>query len=562
MRKIVLTTIMLLSFGSISASAPKWLKVSHNAVCTVITYDADGNQNGQGQGVIIDSQGTVVADYDLFLKAASAKTVDAQGIERQVIRITGANSMYDVVKFTVTPDKKMRYLIPSQERAGIEQSVSIMPYSREKAGKLTETTLLKSQQIQDGKSYYTLSTRMDSTLVGLPVVDTEGKLIAVIQKSDAADTLCYAVGADFLTGIQISALSLNSSDYQRLPIKKALPDTEEQAVTYLFMMRGADSDVYSQIIEDFIEQYPNCADGYISRAQNIFTQNDSTHFDAALADIQTALKVTDKPEEVHSAYGNLIYSTLVAGIGTNLEGWTLEKALEETNTAYSIDPQPAYLLQRGKIEYAMKEYQDCYETYIKLNNSEMSSPENYFFTAIVKDQIGDDQDAVIALVDSAINFYGKPLTSKVATYVIEKANFEERYGRYKEAVLDYNTYESILGSSNLSTSFYYYREQLEIKCRMYEQALADIEKAAIMAPDDAGIYMELASMYVRVNYNEKAIPLLQSLIKVYPEDPDCHRLLGVAYMRSNKADDACEELHLAKQYGDSLADTLIEQNCK
>ncbi|MCQ2111206.1 MAG: hypothetical protein MJY79_06915 [Bacteroidaceae bacterium] len=563
MRKFsLLSGLALMLCGGLSASAPKWLKTNHNAVCTVITYDADGNQCAQGQGVIIGTDGTVVSEYDLFRNAASAKTIDAQGTERQALRITGANSMYDVVKFTVAPDKKLRSLVAASGRAGIESPVSIMPYTKAKAGRLTATSLVRSQQIQDGYSYYTLSARMDSSLVGLPVVNQEGKLLAVIQKSDISDTTCYAIGADFLNALKITALSLNSADYQRLPMKKALPEEEEQAITYLYMTRGSEPEFYSQIIEDFIEQFPGSADGYMSRAQHIIAINDSVNFGKALTDIQTALKKTEKPAETHASYGNLIYSSLSAGIGTSIEEWTLDKALAETETAYSLDPQPAYLLQKGKIEFAMKNYQASFETYTKLNSTDLRSPENYFYTAMIKDQIGDDLDMVLALMDSAINFYGKPLTQQVSSYVIEKANIEERHAMYKEAVLDYNTYEEILGSGNLTADFYVFREQLEIKCRMYEQALADIEKAAVIAPDDASIYLELASMYVRVNYNEKAIPLLKSLIKVYPEDPDCHRLLGVAYMRTSQNDDACEELHLAKQYGDTIADTLIEQNCK
>ncbi len=45
-----------------------------------------------------------------------------------------------------------------------------------------------------------------------------------------------------------------------------------------------------KIIEDFIEQFPGSADGYMSRAQHIIAINDSVNFGKALTDIQTALK--------------------------------------------------------------------------------------------------------------------------------------------------------------------------------------------------------------------------------------------------------------------------------
>lgn len=56
---------------------------------------------------------------------------------------------------------------------------------------------------------------------------------------------------------------------KNIGIKKALPDTEEEALVFLFMVSSQVSqDEYAQLLDDFIAEYPNSADGYMRRATN------------------------------------------------------------------------------------------------------------------------------------------------------------------------------------------------------------------------------------------------------------------------------------------------------
>ena len=74
-------------------------------------------------------------------------------------------------------------------------------------------------------------------MVSCPVMTEEGQVFALAQKSSGADTatICYAVDADFAMEQNVSAFSFSDMTLKNIGIKKALPDTEEQALVFLFM---------------------------------------------------------------------------------------------------------------------------------------------------------------------------------------------------------------------------------------------------------------------------------------------------------------------------------------
>ena len=60
---------------------------------------------------------------------------------------------------------------------------------------------------------------------------------------------------------------MNDGALNQIGIKKALPDTEEQALVYLYMSAETmDNESYSKLLNDFLVQYPNSMEGYIRRA--------------------------------------------------------------------------------------------------------------------------------------------------------------------------------------------------------------------------------------------------------------------------------------------------------
>ena len=63
----------------------------------------------------------------------------------------------------------------------------------------------------------------------------EGNDIGLAQKASGQDTasICYAVAANYVMAQKIAALSYNDMALKDIGIKKALPETEEEALIFL-----------------------------------------------------------------------------------------------------------------------------------------------------------------------------------------------------------------------------------------------------------------------------------------------------------------------------------------
>jgi len=72
--------------------------------------------------------------------------------------------------------------------------------------------------------------------VSCPIMNANGEVLGLIQKnaSDEAKE-SYAIGATYGASLSITALSLNDMSLNKIGIKKGLPETEDQALVYLFM---------------------------------------------------------------------------------------------------------------------------------------------------------------------------------------------------------------------------------------------------------------------------------------------------------------------------------------
>ena len=124
-------------------------------------------------------------------------------------------------------------------------------------------------------------------------MNANGEVLGLIQKnaSDEAKE-SYAIGATYGASLSITALSLNDMSLNKIGIKKGLPETEDQALVYLFMASSQQNqNEYITTLNDFLEQYPNSADGYIRRATTYMGFNDDEHNALADADLKKALEV-------------------------------------------------------------------------------------------------------------------------------------------------------------------------------------------------------------------------------------------------------------------------------
>lgn len=563
--KMILAMSLCLLAQWTMAQAPKWVEKAKHAVFSVVTYDKNDQILNTGNGFFVTEDGVALSDYTLFKGAQRAVIIDNEGRQMPVLNIMGADDMYDVVKFRVGIEKKVTALPIATRQPAAGTLVYLLPYSTQKGRTCTTGHLKSADKVEGNYLYYTLELPLKDKMISCPLTDAEGAVFGLAQKSSGQDTatICYAVDARYAMDQKISALSYNDETLTNIGIKKALPDTEEQALIFLYMASTQlTPEKYMEVLNDYIEQYPNSTDGYIRRAtQLLSTSQDEATLKQVAADMDQALKVASQEEAVRFDRAKLIYNYMLTNPATPNEDWSFDKALEEIQQAIDLQALPVYVQLKGDILFAKQDYPGALAAYEQVNHSDMASPTSYFSAAQTKEMMKAPATEVLALMDSCIALCPQPYTNTTGPYLLARAQALLNANQARKAMLDYDAYYKAM-NGNVNAAFYYYREQAAMQARQYQRALDDLAKAIELAPDELLYRAELAVVNIRVGRSEEAIRILQEALKIEPEYAEAYRLMGQAYIQLQKKDEACESFAKAKELGDPNVDALIEKHCK
>ncbi|KAA6339022.1 Lipopolysaccharide assembly protein B [termite gut metagenome] len=561
MKKYTLLLIICSLFAlRSSAQAPKWMDKAKHAVFSVITYDKDDKILNTGNGFFVTENGIALSDYSLFKGAQRAVIIDADGKQMPVDAILGANDMYDVIKFRIKIDKKVSALAIADNSAPAGSDVYLLPYSTQKDRSFTAGKVKDISKMGDNHQYYTLTMSLKDKMVSCPVVTVDGKVIGLAQKSSGQDTIttCYAAGASFAMSLAITALSAGNLTLRNIGIKKGLPDTEEQALLSLFMaVSQVTPEEYTAMLDEFVAQYPNSIDGYIRRAANyVYTDTDK-----AAQDMEQALKIAKKKDEVYYNLAKLIYSYQSNKPENTYKDWTYDRALTEIHRALAIDSLPVYIQMEGDIHFARQDYAAAFTFYEKVTRTNLASPEVFFNAAKAKELAQGDMNEIVALLDSCIARCPQPMDEQNAPYLLERAQIKMNVEQYRSAMFDYDAYyNAVKGSVN--DVFYYYREQASLKAKQFQRALDDINKAIELSPKDVNYLAESGVVNLRIGRYEEAIKSLNEALAIDPKYAEGYRLIGLCHMQTKQNDEACADFAKAKELGDTAVDDLIEKHCK
>ena len=548
-----------------SAQAPKWAEKAKKAVFSVVTYDKENKIKGTGNGFYIDAQGTALSDYTLFENAARAVVINADGKQQDVSRILGANSMYDIVKFNTPIDKKQTTLTLASQPAKVGETVYLLPYSTQKATTLQTGKVTSVDSIGNNSFYYTLEMKTGEKTVSCPIMNANGEVLGLIQKNASDESMeSYAIGASYGASLAISALSMNDGALNKISIKKALPDTEEQALVFLYMSsEQMDKETYLSVLNDFLSQYPHSMEGYIRRANYYMSMKDTSKYPLADEDLKKAIEVSSSKEDAMFQVAKAMYSYLISQEGKEgYEEWSYDKTLELIRDAIQKNNQPLYVQLEGDVLFAQGKYGEAFNCYDKVNQSSLASAATFYSASKAKQLTeGSDINEVLALMDSAIVKLSKPYFGEAAPYFYERADLRAQAGKYREAVMDYNTFYDAV-SGDVTAYFYFQREQAEMQCRMYQQALNDINKAVEMAPEEVDYWVEKGSVHLRVNQLDEAITAFNKALSMNDQYAAAYRMLGYCQAMQKKNKEACANFAKAKELGDEVVDQLIEKYCK
>ena len=139
--------------------------------------------------------------------------------------------------------------------------------------------------------------------------------------------------------------------------------------------------------------------------------------------------------------------------------------------------------------------------------------------------------------------------SEDINFYFNRALDNERLGRYKEAIADYDLIEQIKISE---MDYHYenalfYRAWLKIKNKKnHKEAIEDIEKLIIMNPWDINLRLDLASFYSKNNKNKKAVQILDKAIKENPFEGNLYYWKGI-YKNEYSYPSGCRYINKSKK---------------
>lgn len=538
----------------VNAQPDKWVKKASKAVFTLKTFNADGSLIGSGNGFFITADGVAVSSYTPFRGAAKAVVIDAMGKEYEVKSIIGANDVYDIAKFRVDATKCQT--LRTAPAAVENTSLWLLPYNAKNAYSCTAAKVKSVQKVQNDYDYYTLEATAPENTVGCPYLNANGEVVGIQQQSSSDDnTTQYAVGAAFATGLKMTGLSLNDPALKATSIKKDLPDELDQAILTLYLASTlGDAQSFVGLVDDFIAKFPQAPDGYSYKAQIMAAQDNYPEADKYM---KLAIdNATDKAEARYN-YAKMMYQNLIYFYDSASHAWSYEQALEQAEQAVALDPQLPYLTQKAQLLFACKRYADSYAAFQDVIGKGGRTAECFYGAARCKEQL-NDTTACLALLDSAVATFSKPYLKEAAPYIYARAQALAESGKYRLAVNDYNEYENLM-ISQVNSEFYYIRSQVEVKARLFQQALNDLDKAIDKSPDILLYRSEKASLQIRVHLLDQAIETASECIRLFPDSSDGYLFLGLAQCLKGDKVQGVGNLLKAKDLGDAQADVLIEK---
>ena len=563
MKRKILYTLLLCLTALPSFSQPKFAAKVSKGVVSLNTYDRQGNLMRQGTAVFVGANGEAVADYRLFKNAYQASVIDASGKQLDVDLILGADDTYSMVRFHV--NTKGNAVIPSVTASQPMKS-TVYVLGRKDGGQLgdAQAAVADTAMIQGKYVYYGLDKPVDETLIGAPVFNESGTLVGMLHPQIGNKN--YVLDIRFRNELKIQPFPSTSASVAlgNIFIPKALPETQEEALVYLYTKsRSASNEEYMDMVNRFVSTYPKNAEGYLRRATPLI---DLTRFDEADKDLQQYLSLVDDKAVGNYNVASLIFDKLRLQPEPAYEKWNMDVALQYVDKALSLNASKPdeerrleatrYRILKGQLLMEKPDYDGALAVYEELSSESGGAPSYLYAISMAREGRGDSIEAVMEPIDSAIAKFGTPMPSEAASYIIRRGQLYANNGQYREAVQDYNQYAYLL-NQKVSPVFYYERSQIEVNARMYQPAMDDINKAIEQEPREPLYHVARASLAVRVSMFDECIESCQNALRLNPDIIDAYRIMGYAQLQKGDKTNARQNLQKAIDMGDEAARMLM-----
>lgn len=551
--KRLYSIIAILTLSISLSNAQPSVKKYGKSVFTLTTFDKDGNiKSSDIYGVFVGSEGEAISLWTPFIDTDSAIVKTSNGDIMEVESIIGANELYNVCKFKVKGKTSSVEIARKPSTQG--ENMWVLFNKNNKLG-ASKCEIDKTEAFMDKYTYYIISMEDAPEFSGCPVIDKDGKLTGLFQRSGSSAGI-NVVDANFTDSIETKGLFISNSMYRQTGIKLNMPADKQEALIMLVMAKEqCDSSKYVKYVDDFISSFPTEVNGYSTRAMNLVSAG---HFEEADKTMKTAIEKTADKAAAHAEYSSVIYQKLIYSPDTTYKEWTLDKALGEIRKAYEMSPQSVYRHREAQIIYTKGDYQKAYDMFIGLTKEELKREELFLEAAQCKIQLNAPDTEVVALLDSAVSVCPKPLTSISSPYILARGQIYDKMGEYRKALADYNVYDTLM-LGNADAPFYYTRFKCELNIKQYKQALNDIAHAAYLNPNEPVYLAEMSSLQLRLNQLDDAIKSADLCIRIAPEFPDAYLIKGLALIHKKDKSNGLQMLEKARGLGDSRAQELIDK---
>ncbi|WP_277064449.1 tetratricopeptide repeat protein [Prevotella aurantiaca] len=538
------------SFATMAIAQPSAVKKAANATFTLTTFDTKGSIISTTNGVFVSTDGVCVSTWKPFAGAAKAVVIDNNGQKYDVETMLGANEIYDVAKFKVNA-KTAAAPFASSATANSTAWVVIPA----KAGEPIKASINKVEKFMDKYNYCVLTTSAPEKNNGAPLLNEQGQIVGIYNSNG---NLQSATDARYANDFVLVGLSQNDPTLLQSGIRIGLPQQSDEAIIALMLSSNKIESLRTATINDFLQKFPALNNGYTALASLLFSKGNIAEADKVL---QQAISKVKEKNEAHYNYGRMIYQgATMASLAdkAKAQGWTLDKAMSEAIEAYKIKPEPVYKHLQAQITYAKGDYQKAYQEFEALTKTPMKNPELYLEMALCQENLKGSDDAILALLNQSIELCDTPYMDTSSPYFLARANQLEKMGKYRDAMKDLYLYE-YLNQGTLEADFYYMREQIEIKGKLWQQALQDILIATKLNPAEPMYCAEASNLLLRLNKFEEAILAAKQAIALKDDYAEAYLVLGIAQCKNNQKAEGIANIEKAKSLGNPQADTFLNQ---
>lgn len=541
---------LCLSIATTAKAQPSAVKKAANATFTLTTFDVKGSILSTTNGVFVSTDGICISTWKPFAGAAKAVVIDNNGQKYDVEAMLGANEIYDLAKFKVSAKTTTAPFAPS-----IDANTTAWVVIPAKAGDPIKASVSKVEKFMEKYNYCVLATSAPEKNNGAPLLNDKGQLVGIYNNSG---TLQSATDARYANDFALVGLSQNDPTLLQCGIRIGLPQSADEAILALMLSSAKNDEIRTATINDFLQKFPTLNNGYIALATNLFSKGDIGEAEKVL--LQAIAKVKTK-DEAHYNYARLMYQGTVTPALTEkakAQGWMLDKAMNQANEAYKLNPAPIYKHLQAQITYAKGDYQKAYQDFEALTKIQLKNPELYLEMAQCQENLNGNNEEILSLLNKSIELCDTPYTQTAAPYFLARAQQLDKMGKYREAIKDFYAYEYLYGSI-LEANFYYIREQCEVKGKLWQQALQDILIAARLDPAEPIYCAEAGSLLLRLNKVEEAILAAQQAVALKADYAEAYLILGIAQCRNNQKQEGIANIEKAKSLGNPQADTFLNQ---